>query len=44
VTFAEARELVPFGGQRRLYSEIEREFVLRRPTPWLEIKLPPASP
>jgi dihydroneopterin triphosphate diphosphatase len=44
VTFAEAGELVPFGGQRRLYSEVEREFVLRRPTPWLEIRLPPASP
>jgi dihydroneopterin triphosphate diphosphatase len=44
VTFAEARELVPFGGQRRLYSEVEREFVLRRPTQWLEIRLPPASP
>jgi len=37
VTFAEAQELVTFGGQRRLYAEIEREFVQRCPSSWLKI-------
>ena len=39
VSFDEARRLVPFGGQRRLYDEIEREFFQRHPTRWLEISL-----
>lgn len=43
VTFAEARDLVTFGGQRRLYEEVEREFVQRRPSVWLEIVIPAQS-
>lgn len=39
VTFAEAQDLVTFGGQRRLYAEIEREFVQRRPSSWLKISI-----
>jgi dATP pyrophosphohydrolase len=39
VSFAEAGTLVVFGGQRRLYEEIEREFVLRRPSKWHSIPL-----
>lgn len=38
VTFPEARNLVTFGGQRRLYDEIEREFVLRAPSAWHAIE------
>ncbi len=39
VTFHEARNLVTFGGQRRLYEEIEREFVLRAPSAWHAIPI-----
>lgn len=39
VTFDEAKDLVTFGGQRRLYQEIEREFVQRRPSSWLQIAI-----
>ena len=37
-TFHEARNLVTFGGQRRLYDEMEREFVLRTPSAWHAIQ------
>ena len=40
VTFAEAAQLVTFGGQRRLYEEIRREFVERKPSNWHAIKFP----
>ena len=39
VTFAEAAQMVTFGGQRRLYAEIQREFVDREPSPWHEINI-----
>lgn len=38
VSFHEARNLVTFGGQRRLYDEIEREFVLRAASAWHAIR------
>jgi dATP pyrophosphohydrolase len=37
VTFAEAAQLVTFGGQRRLYEEVRREFVARDPSHWHQI-------
>ena len=40
VTFAEATQMVPFGSQRRLYEEIQREFVDREPSHWHAISLP----
>ena len=39
VTIAEAQSLVPFGGQRRVYEEVQREFIDRRPSPWHEIAI-----
>ena len=39
VTVAEAQSLVTFGGQRRVYEEIQREFIDRRPSPWHEITI-----
>ena len=39
VTIAEARSLVTFGGQRRVYEEIQREFIDRQPSPWHEITI-----
>ncbi len=39
VTIAEAQLLVTFGGQRRVYEEIQREFIDRRPSPWHEIAI-----
>lgn len=39
VTIAEAQSLVTFGGQRRVYAEIQREFIDRRPSPWHEIAI-----
>jgi len=39
VTFAEAAQLVTFGGQRRLYAEIQREFVDREPSSWHAINI-----
>jgi len=39
VTIAEAQSLVTFGGQRRVYEEIQREFIDRRPSPWHEIAI-----
>jgi dihydroneopterin triphosphate diphosphatase len=39
VTFGEAGQLVTFGGQRRLYEEVHREFVVREPSPWHEINI-----
>jgi dATP pyrophosphohydrolase len=39
VSFSEACALVPFGGQRRLYEEVRREFVDRAPSPLHEITL-----
>ena len=39
VTIAEAQSLVTFGGQRRVYEEIQREFVDRKPSPWHEIAI-----
>jgi len=39
VLLAEAAELVPFGGQRKLYAEIQREFIDREPCSWLEIDI-----
>lgn len=41
VTIAEAQLLVTFGGQRRVYEEIQREFIDRKPTPWHEIDIVP---
>ena len=40
VSFDEARKLVSFGGQRRVLTWIEDEFVSRTPSPHLRIKLP----
>lgn len=40
VSFAQAREMVSFSGQRRSMLEIEAEFVHRIPSPHLEIPLP----
>lgn len=37
VTLAEAQSLVTFGGQRRLYAEIQQEFIERQPSAWHEI-------
>ena len=31
--------MVTFGGQRKLYAEIEREFIARKPSRWLAIDL-----
>lgn len=39
VSFSEADALVAFGGQRRLYEEVRREFVDRAPSPLHEITL-----
>jgi len=39
VTFAEAAQMVTFGGQRRLYAEIQREFVDREPSSWHAINI-----
>jgi len=39
VTITEAQSLVTFGGQRRVYEEIQREFIDRRPSPWHEIAI-----
>ena len=39
VTITEAQSLVTFGGQRRVYEEIQREFVDRKPSPWHEIAI-----
>ena len=39
VTIAEAQSLVTFGGQRRVYEEVRREFIDRRPSPWHEIAI-----
>ena len=39
VTISEAKSLVTFGGQRRLYGEVEREFIRRTPSDWLAIQL-----
>ena len=39
VTIAEAQSLVTFGGQRRVYEEIQREFIDRRPSSWHEIPI-----
>ena len=39
VTFVEAKQMVPFGSQRRLYEEIQREFVDREPSHWLAISI-----
>jgi len=39
VTFAEAAQMVTFGGQRRLYEEVKREFLDRDPSPWHEIEI-----
>ena len=39
VTIAEAQSLVTFGGQRRIYEEIQREFIDRKPSPWHEIAI-----
>lgn len=38
VTISDAQALVTFGGQRRLYEEVRREFVDRHPSQWHEIK------
>jgi hypothetical protein len=43
VTIAEAQALVPFGGQRRVYEEVQREFIDRRPSPWHEIAIAAAG-
>ena len=39
VTIAEAQSLVTFGGQRRVYEEIQREFIDRKPSSWHEIAI-----
>ena len=39
VTIAEAQSLVTFGGQRRVYEEVQREFIDRKATPSHEIAL-----
>jgi dATP pyrophosphohydrolase len=39
VSFSEAASLVVFGGMRRLYEEVEREFVLRHPSKWHSISV-----
>lgn len=39
VSFSEAASLVVFGGMRRLYDEVEREFVLRHPSKWHSISV-----
>ena len=39
VTIAEAQSLVTFGGQRRVYEEIQREFIDRKPSAWHEIPI-----
>ncbi len=39
VSFSEAASIVTFGGQRRLYEEIEREFVSRGPSKWHSIPI-----
>lgn len=31
---------LPFGGQRKLFAEVRREFVERVPSPWLRMPLP----
>ncbi len=38
VTFQEAREMLSFGGQRRLYDQVYREFVLRSPPEALRLE------
>jgi dATP pyrophosphohydrolase len=38
VTTMDAQSMVTFGGQRRLYEEVQREFVDRQPSVWHEIK------
>ncbi|MEM9239205.1 MAG: hypothetical protein AAGB07_04435 [Pseudomonadota bacterium] len=40
LSFDEARKLVSFGGQRRVLSWIEDEFVTRTPSPHLRINVP----
>jgi len=40
VTIRDAQSLVTFGGQRRVYEEIQREFIDREPSPWHEISVP----
>lgn len=37
LTFPEAIERLPFGGQRTLYAHIEREFILQPPPPALRM-------
>jgi len=39
VSFVEAMERVPFGGQRRVLRWIEEEFVQRAPSPHLKIEI-----
>jgi len=39
VTITEAQSLVTFGGQRRLYAEVQHEFIERQPSAWHAIKL-----
>ena len=39
VPISKAQSLVTFGGQRRLYEEVQREFIDRRPSAWHEINL-----
>jgi len=34
VTVREAQSLVTFGGQRRLYAEVQSEFIDRVPSSW----------
>ena len=37
VTISEAQSLVTFGGQRRLYAEVQHEFIERQPSSWHSI-------
>lgn len=39
VTISEAQALVTFGGQRRVYEEVQREFINRKATRWHEIEM-----
>ena len=37
--FAEAIARLPFGGQRTLYAHVQREFVMRSPSPALRMPI-----